>query len=59
MRNIVQYPITGEEILDVINNIPTDEGIGSLTLMITRGLRLYFTNNPDRLAELVEQFRIK
>ncbi|MDE1830207.1 MAG: hypothetical protein KGI25_07775 [Thaumarchaeota archaeon] len=59
MRNLLQYPVTSEEIFDAINQIPYDpQLIGNMNGVLKRGLAEYF-KNEERMAELLEQMRIK
>lgn len=59
MRNLLEYPITGDEIINEIEQIEWDPMMcGSLTGIIKQGLLNYF-KNADRMNELTEQLRIK
>lgn len=58
MRNLLAYPITANEILHEIEQIPFNPQMcGSLSGIIKQGLKTYF-DNPDRMHELLEQLRI-
>lgn len=59
MRNLLQYPITGDEVLREIEQIPWEpEQCGSLSGIIKQALANYF-NNEERMNELLEQLRIR
>lgn len=59
MRNLLQYPITGDEIIYEIEQIPFESmQCGSLIGIIKQGLLNYF-KDVDRMNELTEQLRIK
>lgn len=59
MRNLLQYPVTSEEIFDAIDQIPFDPmQCGSMNGMLKQGLKNYFQNEV-RMAEILEQLRIK
>lgn len=59
MRNILQYPVTAEEIFGAIEDIPFEpRACGNMNGVLKQGLANYF-KNEERMAELLEQLRIK
>ena len=64
MRNLLEYPVTGPEILTQLErtHIETQRppvAIGGLEGYIAYSVMRYFALNKDRLGELVESMRIE
>lgn len=59
MRNLVQYPITAEEVIDTLKWIPgpnDDCGIGSLNPLIRHKLE-QFLSRPEIMKQLLDSMR--
>jgi hypothetical protein len=59
MRNLLEYPVTADEIFGAIEEIPFEPMMcGNMNGVLKRGLANYF-KNEERMVELLEQLRIK
>jgi len=58
MRNLVEFPITTEEIIKTIDKIPDGSGIGGLDGVIRMGLKAYYLRYPEKLHEVAESMII-
>jgi hypothetical protein len=62
MRNLEQYPITGQEVIDELNTAirhDTERGaVGGNTGIVLEGVRQYLLNNPGALAAIVQSLKV-
>ena len=58
MRNLLEYPITEKEVLDLLSLIPVREGIGNTDSYIKNSIIEYFSR-PFNMRNLLESMVIK
>lgn len=60
MRNLLEYPITGEEVLIVVQNANDrcNGQIGGLDQCVLYAIKQYFIDHPDQLHDIVEGLRV-
>lgn len=59
MRNLVQYPITAEEVLDQLKWIPDDTDLIGSTGQYIRKKLVEYISNPENMAKILESMRVK
>lgn len=62
MRNIEQYPITAQEVMDAIATAlqreMDDDRVGGIDGICLEGIRNYLIDNPRAVATIVESLKV-
>jgi len=58
MRNLLAYPITEKEVLDLLSLIPVSEGIGNTDSYIKNSIIEHFSN-PLNMQSVLQSMEIK